>query len=94
MLELIDELWLECVNSKHGFHFSGKLCDALEICWKALDHTVKPWREYVSLELLERRDSPDAMKTNYDFNFIHGDGPKEQAHDDKSIVEETCAAQQ
>jgi len=74
-LELIDELWLECAKAKHSFDFSGKLCDALEICYKALGHPVKNWRKHALPEVLVRKDRPDAMKTNYDFNVIHGDIP-------------------
>jgi len=95
-LELIDELWKECVQSEHGFHFSGKLCDALEVCYKALDHTVKPWRDYASWELIQKRDSPDSWKTNYHFNVIHGDSPKEQVTEDEQCADEdeSCVAQQ
>jgi len=77
-LQLIDELWLECVQSKHQFHFSGKLCDALEICYKAVGHTVKHWRENAHPDIVDSKDKPDAMKTNYDFNFIHGDNDQKQ----------------
>jgi len=49
-MALIDELWLTCSRNKHGFHFSGELCDALEVCWHHLDHPVKNWREHASLE--------------------------------------------
>jgi len=77
-LTLIDELWLECVESRHDFRFSGKLCDALEVCYDALGHTVKHWRNVASSEVQEEKDSSDAWKSHYDFNYVYGDIPKEQ----------------
>jgi len=84
-LELIDELWLECVEAKNSYRFSGALCDALEVCWEALNHPVHHWRDHASWEVLADKDSPDARKSHYDFNFIQGDTPGEE-------VEGSCDA--
>jgi len=84
---LIDELWLECVNSKHGFNFSGKLCDALEVCWHALDHPVKHWRDHAPQHLQRQKDRPNAWKSHYNFNVIHGDKAGEKVN-----IDATCGA--
>jgi len=81
-LALIDELWLECARAKHGFRFSGKLCDALELCYNAVDHPVKNWRVHASPEVIAAKDSPDAWKTNYDLNYIFGETPEERVYKD------------
>jgi len=76
-LALIDELWLECAFAKHKFRFSGKLCDSLELCYDALGHTTKKWRDHASPEVIAEKDRPDAWKTNYDLNFVDGRDNKE-----------------
>lgn len=85
-LALIDELWSECAYAKHNFKFSGKLCDALEVCYDAVGHTVKNWRDHASPEIIAGRDSPDAWKTNYDRNRINGETSEEQVCEDESCV--------
>lgn len=72
-MALIDELWLQCARGKHGFDFSGKLCDALEVCWHNLDHPVKHWREHASFDLQKVKDRPEAWQSHYDNNKVHGD---------------------
>lgn len=84
---LIDELWLECVAGKHRFNFSGKLCDALEVCWHALDHPVKHWRDHAPQHLQKQKDHPNAWKSQYNFNVVHGDRAGE-----KVDIEATCGA--
>lgn len=91
MVELIDELWLECISSKHGFRFSGRMCDSLEICYKALGQSVKHWRDHASSNVLSERDRPDAWKSHYDFNEINGDEPEEDVSEEETCLEETCS---
>lgn len=70
---LIHELWLECVYSKYGYRFSGKLCDALQMCYHSLHHPIDNWRDHASSEHVAEKDSPDAWMSHYDFNTILGD---------------------
>jgi len=89
---LVDELWLECVYSKHSYRFSGKLCDALEVCWSALNHPVMHWRDHASSDVLAEKDSPDAWKSHYDFNYVHGDSNIVQDDGLETCGEESCGA--
>jgi hypothetical protein len=71
---IAEKLMSECTESKMGFSFSARLCDALDTCYPMWDQHFKAnnrpnrksWREFASREEIAKKERVRPEENNYD----------------------------